>query len=98
MPESFAVGENGDWVSWISHFEDCAILNGWNNERKAQFLAVRVRGAALLQLQSLSSVVRGNYDDFKKHFARNSSLRWLSSYTRPSFEQGVVSGTKSSLT
>ena len=66
MPESFAAGENEDWDSWISHFEDCAILNGWNNERKAQFLAVRMRGAALLQLQSLSSVVRGNYDDFKK--------------------------------
>ena len=66
MPESFAAGENEDWHSWMSHFEDCAVLNGWNNERKAQFFAVRMRGAALLQLQSLSSVVRGIMTTLRK--------------------------------
>ena len=49
-----------------SHFEDCAVINEWNDARKAQFLAARMRGAALLQLQSLSPVVREDYTDLKR--------------------------------
>lgn len=41
-------------------------INGWGEERKAQFLAVRMRGAALLQLQSLATGVRGNYATLKE--------------------------------
>lgn len=66
MPESFAALDNEEWDSWISHFEDCAIINGWNDRRKAQFLAVRMRGAALLQLQSLATGVRENYATLKE--------------------------------
>ena len=66
MPESFAALDSEEWDSWISHFEDCAELNEWNGARRAQFLAVRTRGAALLQLQSLSPGVRGNYTDLKR--------------------------------
>lgn len=66
MPESFAALDNEEWDSWISHFEDCAIINGWNDGRKAQFLAVRMRGAALLQLQSLATGVRENYATLKE--------------------------------
>ena len=65
MPESFAALDSEEWDSWISHFEDCAVINGWSNERKAQFLAVRMRGAALLQLQSLATGVRENYATLK---------------------------------
>ena len=42
----FAALDSEEWDSWISHFEDCAVINGWSDERKAQFLAVRMRGAA----------------------------------------------------
>jgi len=66
MPKSFSAGDNVEWDSWLAHFENCAVLNEWDNARKAQFVEVRMRGAALLQLQSLSSVVRGNYDDLKQ--------------------------------
>ena len=66
MPESFAALDSEEWDSWISHFEDCAVINGWSNERKAQFLAVRMRGAALLQLQSLATGVRENYVTLKE--------------------------------
>ena len=66
MPESFAALDNEEWDSWISHFEDCAIINGWNDGRKAQFVAVRMRGAALLQLQSLAMGVRENYATLKE--------------------------------
>ena len=65
MPESFAALDSEEWDSWISHFEDCAVINGWSDERKAQFLAVRMRGAALLQLQGLATSVRENYTTLK---------------------------------
>ena len=65
MPESFAALDSKEWDSWISHFKNCAVLNGWSDERKVQFLAVRMRGAALLQLQSLATGVRENYRTLK---------------------------------
>ena len=52
MPESFAALDNKEWDSWISHFEDCAIINGWSDGRKAQFLAVSMRGAALRKIRT----------------------------------------------
>ena len=58
---SFAALDSEEWDSWIYHFEDCAVINGWSDKRKAQFLAVRMRGAALLQLQSLAMGMRENY-------------------------------------
>ena len=66
MPEAFVALYSEEWDSWISHFEDCAKLNEWNDARGAQFLAVRMCGAALLQLQSLSPGVRGKYTDLKQ--------------------------------
>lgn len=45
MPEAFSAAGNEEWDSWLSHFEDCAVINEWNDARKAQFLAVRMRGA-----------------------------------------------------
>ena len=66
MPEPFAALDNEEWDSRISHFEDCAVINGWSDERKAQFLAVRTCGAALLQLQSLATGVRENYATLKE--------------------------------
>ena len=65
MPESFAALDSEEWDSWISHFEDCTVINGWSDERKAQFLAVRMHGAALLQMQSLATGVRENYATLK---------------------------------
>ena len=65
MPESFAALESEEWDSWIAHFEDCAVINGWSAEGKAQFLAVRMRGAALLRLQNIPADVRGNYVNLK---------------------------------
>jgi len=55
-----------EWDSWLAHFKDCAVINGWGNACKAQFLAIRMRGAALLQLQGLSPNVWGNHDDLKR--------------------------------
>ena len=65
MPESFAALDSKEWDLWLVHFEDCAEINGWNPERRAQFLAVRMRRAALLQLQSIPMTVCANYNNLK---------------------------------
>ena len=57
MPEAFSAAGSEEWDSLLSHFEDCSVINEWSDARKAQFLAVRMSGAALLQLQSLSPEV-----------------------------------------
>ena len=64
--KSFAALDSEEWDSWISHIEDCVVINGWSDGRKAQFLAVRMRGAALFQLQSLATGVRENYATLKE--------------------------------
>ena len=66
MPEAFSAARKEEWDSWLSHFDDCAVINEWNDARKSQFLPVRMREAALLQLQSLSPDVRGDYTDLKR--------------------------------
>ena len=66
MPESFAALDNEEWDSWISYFEDCAGIKGWIEGQKAQFLAVLMRGSALLQLQNLATGVRENYATLKE--------------------------------
>ena len=34
------------WDDYLAHFITCAEINGWNNMRRAQFLAARLRGQA----------------------------------------------------
>jgi len=65
MPESFEALDSEEWDSWISHLEDCTVINGWNDGRKAKFPAVRMCGATLLQLQSLATGVREDYVTLK---------------------------------
>ena len=67
MPEEFSAAGSEEWDSWLSHFEDCSvIINEWSDHRNAQSLAVHMRGTALLQLQSLSPEVRGDYTNLKR--------------------------------
>lgn len=66
MPESFAALENNEWDSWISYFEDCAVIKGWSEGQKAQFLAVLMHGSAFRELQNLATDARENYATLKE--------------------------------
>lgn len=68
--KSFAAQDSEEWDSWLAHFEDFAEIKGWNPAQRAQFLGVRRRGAALLQLQSIPATVRANYDNLKPILAK----------------------------
>ena len=44
MPEAFDGSD--DWAEYLQYFDQCAVVNGWGDAQKAQFLAARLRGAA----------------------------------------------------
>ena len=95
MPESFAALDNKNWDSWISHFKDCAIINGWNDGRKAQFLAIRMRGAALLHTPVYQRVCGRTMRHSKRHCAKKLYRRSVSNYRKLNSVLGVTSGTRS---
>lgn len=66
MPEAFSAAKDEDWFSWIQHFEDCADLNEWSDEKRCKFLSVRLRGVALHSAQDLPADVRTDYNAFTK--------------------------------
>ena len=59
-PESFTALDSEEWDSWIFHFEDCAVINGWSDRQKVQFLALCMRRA------TLAMGVRENYATLKE--------------------------------
>ena len=61
LPEVFS--SDGDIHDWIEHFESVAVLNGWDNTSKLQWLCVRVAGKSRVTLTRLGE---GNYENAKK--------------------------------
>ena len=106
MPESSKALDSEEWDSWISHFEDCAVINGWSNKQKEQFLIICMGGAALLQLVMYNVYIlvanfkvcqracRKIMRQSKRHFTKN-LYQSGSSYTRLNSEPDIASGTKS---
>ena len=70
MPEAFSAKKDEDWISWIRHFEDCADLNEWSQEKRCKFLSVRLRGVALQTSQGFPETVRSNYENYKTALAQ----------------------------
>ena len=66
MPEAFSAAKDEDWFSWIQHFEDCADLNEWSDEKRCKFLSVRLRGTAMHTAQDLPADVRTDYNAYTK--------------------------------
>lgn len=67
MPEAFsgAANDERDWASYMAYFEQCAELNGWNPangpDLRAQFLTVRLHGAAQRFAATLPNNVRRDW-------------------------------------
>ena len=59
MPETF--DGSSVWQDYKVHFEMCANINGWNDQEKATYLAVRLRGPAQQLLGDMLPVNRHNY-------------------------------------
>ena len=51
----------GDWAEYISHFEDCAELGGWDNKSKCLVLAANLRGAARKYYTGLGNDEKKDY-------------------------------------
>ena len=60
LPELFT-GE-GSWEEWRFHFDNVAVVNGWRDEQKLQWLKVRLTGRAQKAFQRLSDEAKGTFD------------------------------------
>ena len=56
----------GQWASYITHFEMCARINGWDNDAKLQYLAVLLTRTAQQVLGSLPKEASGDFDKLVK--------------------------------
>ncbi|CAG2224639.1 unnamed protein product [Mytilus edulis] len=51
------------WTDYLSHFEMCALVNNWSENRKGLYLAVSLMGQAQAVLGDLPSEKRQNFSD-----------------------------------
>ena len=58
LPETFT-GET-DYCDWIDHFENVAVVNGWDEAAKLQWLKVRLTGRAQIALKQLPKATRNS--------------------------------------
>ncbi|MES9883734.1 MAG: hypothetical protein ABW185_23020 [Sedimenticola sp.] len=63
MPDCFYGGDEEDWECWYQNFTDCAEINGWDDDLKLKFLAVRMKGMAQRVFMDLDSESKGDFSD-----------------------------------
>ena len=71
MPEAY--DGSGDWVEYQHYFEQCAQINGWPDQDKARFLAVRLRGSAQRYFATIPAARRANW----QHLTADMAQRFL---------------------
>ena len=59
LPEPFT--GDGSWEEWSIHFNNVAEVNGWENDKKLQWLKVRLTGRAQKAFQRLSDDTKGTF-------------------------------------
>ena len=80
MPEAFT--GTGDWAEYVQYFEQCAMINGWGDPQKAQFLAVRVRDAAQRFYNAIPVARKHNW----QHVCHDMAQRFAPAATAPLFK------------
>ena len=57
----------GSWESWISHFDDVAVINSWDDEQKLLWLRIRLTDRARIAYQGLLlNAAKASYEESKK--------------------------------
>ena len=80
MPEAYS--GTGDWAEYVQYFEQCAVINGWGDPQKAQFLAVRLRDAAQRFYNTLPVARKHNW----QHVSQDMAQRFAPAATAPLFK------------
>ena len=68
MPEVFT-GEE-EWEEWLSAFEACAEVNGWDDPTKCKFMLVRFHGQARKVIHDLDQATKTNWNQLKSELER----------------------------
>ena len=80
MPEAYS--GTGDWAEYVQYFEQCALINGWGDPQKVQFLAVRLRDAAQRFYNTLPVARKHNW----QHVCQDMAQRFAPAATAPLFK------------
>ena len=80
MPEAYS--GTSDWAEYVQYFEQCALINGWGDPQKAQFLAVRLRDAAQRFYNTLPVARKHNW----QHVCQDMGQRFAPAATAPLFK------------
>ena len=80
MPEAYS--GTSDWAEYVQYFEQCALINGWGDPQKAQFLAVRLRDAAQRFYNTLPVARKHNW----QHVCHDMGQRFAPAATAPLFK------------
>ena len=64
LPEVF--DETGSWSDWCFHFDNVAVVNGWDTEEKLCWLRVRVTGRAQKAVLRLPVATATSYDSTRE--------------------------------
>ena len=59
LPDPF--DGSGEWEQWIIHFNNCSVVNSWNDEDKLKWLKVRLTGRAQAAFQRLTEANRATF-------------------------------------
>ena len=80
MPEAY--DGTSDWAEYVQYFEQCALINGWGDPQKAQFLAVRLRDAAQRFYSAIPVARKHNW----QHVCHDMGHRFAPAATAPLFK------------
>ena len=81
MPEAYS--GTSDWAEYVQYLEQCALINGWGDPQKAQFLAVmRLRDAAQRFYNTLPVARKHNW----QHVCQDMGQRFAPAATAPLFK------------
>uniref|UniRef100_A0A1X7TTF2 Retrotransposon gag domain-containing protein n=1 Tax=Amphimedon queenslandica TaxID=400682 RepID=A0A1X7TTF2_AMPQE len=62
LPEPYSGDSKcGEWDEWVIHFQNCAEVNGWDDDAKLKFLKVRLTGRAQSAFQRLPNDSKDTY-------------------------------------
>ena len=64
LPEPFS--GQGSWDQWITHFENVAAVNEWDDATKLLWLRVRLTNRAQTAYEKFPEAAKGDYQESKR--------------------------------
>ncbi|KRX68115.1 Retrovirus-related Pol polyprotein from transposon 17.6 [Trichinella sp. T6] len=74
IPEQY--DGSSDWDEWLEHFEDAAVVNGWNEAEKLKWLPLSLSQKARSTFRQLPPTIRSSYRNCLENRRRHAQESW----------------------